>query len=149
MPQDGPKSVVYRSFFSCDDPKGVVECKTNRKSKTDSLKSKEKVKHQKNQKNLSASFSFKEERKDRVSKGPTDHQLHNPSSYQLMEISRGAQKINQVTDSWPEEKGFDRQTKDIAEELLRGALDLKESLTMLGKLQEASQIGRASCREIV
>ncbi|XP_071911006.1 uncharacterized protein [Coffea arabica] len=140
MPQDGPKSVVYRSFFSCDDPKGVVECKTNRKSKTDSLKSKEKVKHQKNQKNLSTSFSFKEERKDRVSKGPTDHQLHNPSSYQLMEISRGAQKINQVTDSWPEEKGFDRQTKDIAEELLRGALDLKESLTMLGKLQEASQI---------
>lgn len=140
MHQDRPRSVVYRSFFSCDDPKGVVECKTNRKSKIDPLKLEEKVKHQKNQKNLSTSFSSKGERKDRVSKGPTDHQLNNPSSYQLMEISRGAQKINQVIDSWPKEKSFDRQTKDIAEDLLRGALDLKQSLTMLGKLQEASQI---------
>ncbi|KAL3532459.1 hypothetical protein ACH5RR_005980 [Cinchona calisaya] len=141
MPQDGPRSVVYRSFFSCDDPKGVVECKTNRKSKNDSRKLENKVEHQKKQKNLSMSFSFNEERKDRVYNGPTtDHELHNPSSYQLREVSRGAEKLNQVIDSWPKERSSDRHTRDIAEDLLRGALDLKESLSMLGKLQEASQI---------
>ncbi|KAL3535739.1 hypothetical protein ACH5RR_004200 [Cinchona calisaya] len=140
MPQHGPRSVVYKSFFYCDDPKGIVECTTNRKSKTDSLKLEDKVEGQKKKKNSSLSFSFKEERKDAVSKGPTDHELLNPSSYQLMEISRGAKKLNQVVDSRPRDKSFDRQTKDIAEELLRGALDLKESLAMLGKLHEASQI---------
>lgn len=84
---------------------------------------------------------FDEERKDKVPKGPTDHdELHNLSSYQIQEISRGNQKLNQIIDSWPKGRSFDRHTKDIAEDLLRGALDLKESLAMLGKLQEASQV---------
>ncbi|KAK8535454.1 hypothetical protein V6N13_081582 [Hibiscus sabdariffa] len=34
MPQDSLRSFVYRSFVTCDDPKGVVECRPIRRSKT-------------------------------------------------------------------------------------------------------------------
>lgn len=130
MPQDGSKSVVYRSFFSCDDPKGVAECKTRRKSKVVLEKTEDKIddNHQRKQKNL-----------DIVSEeGPTD-ELDNLSSVQLMEVSKEAHKLNQVIDTWSNSLSFDSQSKDIAKDLLRGALDLQESLTMLGKLQEASK----------
>lgn len=39
MPQDNLRSAVYRSFVTCDDPTGVIECRTIRKSKTSSKKS--------------------------------------------------------------------------------------------------------------
>ncbi|CAI9100348.1 OLC1v1037327C1 [Oldenlandia corymbosa var. corymbosa] len=140
MPQDGPRSIVYRSFFSCEDPKGVVECKTSRKTKTDSHKLDEKVGHPKTQKNLSRSFSWNGERNDTISRVPTDQELHSPSTFQLMQISRGAEKLNQVIDTWSKDISLEKHSKDIAENLLKGALDLKESLAMLGKLQEASQV---------
>lgn len=138
MPQDGSKSVVYRSFFSCDDPKGVADCKTSRKSKAFLQKPENKVDHQRKQKNLDLSLSGNEDGKDMVSKGATGD-LHNQSSVQLREVSRGAHKLNQVIDNLSKGLTFGSQPKDIAKDLLRGALDLQESLEMLGKLQEASQ----------
>uniref|UniRef100_A0A5B6ZJZ0 DUF4378 domain-containing protein n=1 Tax=Davidia involucrata TaxID=16924 RepID=A0A5B6ZJZ0_DAVIN len=133
MPHNSLRSVVYRSFVTCDDPKGVVECKTIRKSKTDSQKMEGGVESHRTQRNL----NYKEESKEIVSKGIAE-ELHNPSSFQLVEVSKGAQKLNKVIDSWS--KGtFDGHSKDIAKDLLKGALDLQESLIMLGKLQEASQ----------
>ncbi|KAL0410650.1 UNVERIFIED_CONTAM: hypothetical protein Slati_3654700 [Sesamum latifolium] len=109
MPQDSLRSVVYRSFVTCDDPKGVVECKTIRKSKSDSKKMEEKMKNQRIQQNSDTSTSFEEERKDKVHKGSKEELL------QIME------------------------SKGIAKDLLKGALDLQESLSMLSKLQEASE----------
>ncbi|VFQ63061.1 unnamed protein product [Cuscuta campestris] len=80
----------------------------------------------------------KEERKEVVSKG-SQEVLNSASNVHLAEVARGAQDLNRVIESWPEGISFDRKSKDIAKDLLKGALDLQESLVMLGKLQEASQ----------
>ncbi|KAA8534965.1 hypothetical protein F0562_029968 [Nyssa sinensis] len=135
MPQDSLRSVVYRSFVTCDDPKGVVECRTFRKSKTNSHKMEGRVENHRTQRNLNASSTYKEERKEMTSKGIAD----SPSSFQLVEVSKGAQKLNRVIDSWSMGMTFDGESKDIAKDLLKGAIDLQESLIMLGKLQEASR----------
>ncbi|KAF8388976.1 hypothetical protein HHK36_025660 [Tetracentron sinense] len=71
-----------------------------------------------------------------VSKGISE-ELHTP--FQLLEVSRGAQKLNQMINSWSKELSFDGQSKDIARDLLRGGLDLQESLIKLGKLQKSSK----------
>ncbi|KAL3839878.1 hypothetical protein ACJIZ3_024469 [Penstemon smallii] len=136
MPQDSFRSVVYRSFVTCDDPKGVVECKPIRKSKSSSQKMKEKIKNQSIEHDSNTSSSYEEERKD--CEGSTE-ELQNLSSFQLMEVSKGANKLNEVIDSWSNEKSYDPRSKYIAKDLLKGALDLQESLVMLGKLQEASR----------
>lgn len=140
MPQDSFRSVVYRSFVTCDDPKGIAEDATIRKSKTDSQKMVGKVKteNQRQPKNLINSSSQKGGEK-KIGGRVAEELDDNPSSFQLMEVKKGAQKLNQVIDSWSKGVSFEGQPKDIAEDLLRGALDLQESLTMLGKLQEASQ----------
>ncbi|XP_060209800.1 uncharacterized protein LOC132636796 isoform X2 [Lycium barbarum] len=70
---------MYRSFVTCDDPKGVIEGKTIKKSKID----------------------------------PRNIEGH---------------KVEKQKDS-----------KDVAKDLLKGAFNLQESLVMLGKLQEASE----------
>lgn len=143
MPQASLRSVVYRSFVTCDDPKGVVECETIRKSKAEPQQKMEgKVETQRIPKNFnkSCSSSNKRDKEEMVSSKSTTLQEENdPSSLQLMEVSRGAQKLNQVIDSWSNGVSFDGQSKDIAKDLLKGALDLQDSLMMLGKLQEASQ----------
>ncbi|XP_016466991.2 uncharacterized protein LOC107789646 isoform X1 [Nicotiana tabacum] len=130
MPQDSLRSAVYRSFVTCDDPKGVVECKTIRKSKIDHPKM-EGTQRTCSHLNVSSSSS--------VCKGMAADELYSSSSIQLMEVSREAQKLNQVIDSWSKGMTFETHSKDIAKDLLKGALDLQESLVMLGKLQEASQ----------
>ncbi|OIS98095.1 PREDICTED: uncharacterized protein LOC109233383 [Nicotiana attenuata] len=130
MPQDSLRSAVYRSFVTCDDPKGVVECNTIRKSKIDNPKMEGK---QRTCSHLNVSSSSS------VCKGMATDELYSSSSIQLMEVSREAQKLNQVIDSWSKGITFETHSKDIAKDLLKGALDLQESLVMLGKLQEASQ----------
>ncbi|PIN18153.1 hypothetical protein CDL12_09176 [Handroanthus impetiginosus] len=135
MPQDSLRSVVYRSFVTCDDPKGVVECKKIRKSK----KMEDKTKNQRIKQDSNASKSYEEERsKDKVPRESTE-EIQNMSSVQIMEVSRGAEKLNEVIDLWSNRTSFDKQSKCIAKDLLKGALDLQESLAMLGKLQEASR----------
>ncbi|KAK4368402.1 hypothetical protein RND71_012194 [Anisodus tanguticus] len=131
MPPDSLRSAVYRSFVTCDDPKGVVECKTIRKSKIDHPKMEKKVVKERrcNHLNVSCSSEGRE-------RGTADEELYSSTSFQLLEVSREAQKLNQVIDSWSKGMTFERH---IAKDLLKGALDLQESLAMLGKLQEASQ----------
>ncbi|XP_057507135.1 uncharacterized protein LOC130790190 [Actinidia eriantha] len=138
MPQDSLRSAVYRSFVTCDDPKGVVECGTIRRSKKNPKRLEDKVESRRTQIPNNLSSSAYKEGKEMASANVTED-LHNPSSFQLMEVSRGAQKLNKVIDSWSTGKTFDGQSKEIAKDLLKGALDLQESLVMLGKLQEASQ----------
>ena len=137
MPQDGLRSVVYRSFVTCDDPKGVLNCKKIKKSRTGSQQMDHKNESQRTRKNSNTAMAYYTEREDMVSKGFTE-EVHSQSTFQVMEVSRGAQKLNQMIDSWSKGVIFDGQSKDIAHDLLKGALDLQESLVMLGKSQEAS-----------
>ncbi|RZC81135.1 hypothetical protein C5167_043717 [Papaver somniferum] len=128
MPQDSLKSVVYRSLVSCDDPNGVAENETVRKSKK---------RH-----NLISTTTRK------TATTPTrndsyrgdDRNAPQSSSHQLLEVSRGAQNLNHMIDSWSNGSIMNGQhSDDIARDLLRGALDLQDSLIMLCKMQEASK----------
>lgn len=140
MPQDGLRSAIYRSFVTCDDPKGVVDCGTNRKSKTNSQKMEHKSQGRRKLKNPSSSWDNKKEKEEMPSKRVTEeYDIDSPSSFQLREVSREAQKLNQTIESWSTGLRLDGQSKGIAKDLLKGALDLQDSLVMLGKLQEASQ----------
>lgn len=104
---------MYRSFVTCDDPNGVVECGSIRRYK---------------------------KMEPKIEKGKAKSKsLHRPSSLQLMEVSDGAQKLNQVINSWSKGEKHEKDSKDLAKDLLKGALELQESLAMLGKLQEASK----------
>ncbi|XP_021903154.1 uncharacterized protein LOC110818555 isoform X2 [Carica papaya] len=140
MPQESLKSVVYRSFLTCDDPKGVVECGTIRISKRGSGTIEKKIESQKpNDSKSKTSLAHNVEKEKRALKGSTDDFQSSPSSLQLMEVSREARKLNEMIDSWSKGLSYDGHSKDIAKDLLKGALDLQDSLVMLGKLQEASR----------
>jgi len=131
-PQD---SVMYRPFMTCDDPKGVVECGAIRKYRTSSQKMKDKTK---TRRPAETSLANKQDKEEKVSKGSAER-CFDPSSLQLMEVSRGAQRLNNMIDSWSRGLRYDGSSEDIAKDLLKGALDLQESLLMLRKVQEASQ----------
>ncbi|KAG6626808.1 hypothetical protein CIPAW_15G077700 [Carya illinoinensis] len=64
---------------------------------------------------------------------PTLSHLH------IEEISKGAQKLNQILKACSGGLNFDRYSIEIGKELLKGAMDLEESLRMLVNLQEASE----------
>uniref|UniRef100_A0A2P2PID3 Uncharacterized protein MANES_16G114300 n=1 Tax=Rhizophora mucronata TaxID=61149 RepID=A0A2P2PID3_RHIMU len=127
---------MYRPFILCDDSKGVVECGAIRKCKSGSQKIKQKIESRTKQKNSTSSNKAEKERMiaRRTAEGPC-----NASSFQLLGVSRGTQKLNQVIESWSRGLSYDGKPKDITEDMLKGALDLQESLIMLGKLQEASK----------
>ncbi|XP_027359215.1 uncharacterized protein LOC113867906 [Abrus precatorius] len=125
---------MYRPFMTCDDPKGVVECGAIRKFRTSSHKMKDKTKSRKTAETSLANKTDKE----KVSEGSIERSF-DPSSLQLMEVSRGAQRLNNMIDSWSKGLRYDGSSEDIAKDLLKGALDLQESLLMLRKVQEASQ----------
>ncbi|KAL3514632.1 hypothetical protein ACH5RR_027349 [Cinchona calisaya] len=63
---------------------------------------------------------------------PTFSHIH------IHEISKGVQKLNQILRSCSNGLNFDKYSIEIGKELLRGAMDLEESLRMLVNLQEAS-----------
>ncbi|CBI19688.3 unnamed protein product, partial [Vitis vinifera] len=61
------------------------------------------------------------------------------SPLQVKEISKGAQKLNQILRACSNGINFDSYSIEIGKELLKGAMDLEESLRMLVNLQEASE----------
>jgi len=63
----------------------------------------------------------------------------NLSHLHLKEISKGAEKLNQILRACSNGLNFDRYSIEIGKELLKGAVDLEESLRMLVNLQEASE----------
>ncbi|KAI3835199.1 hypothetical protein MKW92_042167 [Papaver armeniacum] len=126
MPQDSLKSVVYRSLVSCDDPNGVAENETIRKSK-------------KRHNSISTTTRKTTPTRNDSYRGD-DRNAPQSSSHQLLEVSRGAQNLNHMIDSWSNGSIMNGQhSDDIARDLLRGALDLQDSLIMLCKMQEASK----------
>lgn len=132
---------MYRSFVTCDDPKGVVDCSTIRNSKSKSNSQKMEPKREsrrKLKKSSSSSLDYykPEQEKTLTSKRVAEGLIQNhTSSFQLHEVSKGAQQLNQIIESCS--KGM--RSNDVAKDLLKGALDLQDSLVMLSKLQEASQ----------
>ncbi|TYI21995.1 hypothetical protein ES332_A06G076300v1 [Gossypium tomentosum] len=146
MPQDSLRSIVYRSFVVCDDPKGVVESGMIRRAESGSRKMEHKNEGRKARNRLDVCVASKAGREETVSKGPME-ELHSSSSCQLLEVSRGAHKLNQVINSWSGGIWCDRHSKDLAKDLLKGALELQDSLHMLGKLQEASHLARLKKKE--
>ncbi|XVF36117.1 hypothetical protein REPUB_Repub19eG0030800 [Reevesia pubescens] len=70
---------------------------------------------------------------------PSSSQLPTLSYLHIEEISRGAQKLNQILRACSNGLNFDRYSIEIGRELLKGAMDLEESLRMLVNLQEASE----------
>ncbi|KAK9142608.1 hypothetical protein Syun_012008 [Stephania yunnanensis] len=138
MPQDRFRSAVYRSIVSCDDPNGVVEGETIRRSRNASRKM-----ERRRSKGRTAGTDLIHPSGSKFEKGEKfirEEMHHTSTSSQLLEVSRGAQKLNQVIDSWSNGMTrFDGQSKDVATDLLRGALDLQESLAVLYELQEASR----------
>ncbi|GLT52993.1 hypothetical protein SLA2020_262930 [Shorea laevis] len=62
----------------------------------------------------------------------------NLSHLHITEISKGAEKLNQILRACTTGVKFDGYSIEIGKELLKGAMDLEESLRMLVNLQEAS-----------
>ncbi|KAF8034354.1 hypothetical protein BT93_C0604 [Corymbia citriodora subsp. variegata] len=139
MPQDNRRSIGYRSFVTCDDPKGVVECGTIRRSKSSSRKMEQDIERRSIIKHSNKSSACKTEREELVMR-QTAGEMGGQASTQLLEVSKGAQKLNKMIETWSKGLNLDGQYKDnIAKDLLKGALDLQESLAMLGKLQVAKK----------
>ena len=135
---------MYKPFVTCDDPKGVVECGSIRRYRSNSNKMKDKTKSRKPAENLETN---KQDKEEKVSKGSTERDF-DPSSLQLVEVSRGAAKLNNMIESWSRGVRYDGKSEDIAKDLLKGALDLQESLEMLRQVQEASNsMGQSKRRQ--
>ncbi|KAK1313914.1 hypothetical protein QJS10_CPA06g00687 [Acorus calamus] len=134
MLSDNLRSVVYRSLkktlrVACEDSNDIVDYETMRSSKNPSSSSSASsvVEH-----------SMDRRRRAKLKKAEEEMGSRGRSSCQLLEVSKGAQKLNDMIGSWSGRSRFDGKSKEIATDLLRGALDLQESLVMLGRLQEAS-----------
>ncbi|CAL9190878.1 uncharacterized protein LOC135614815 [Musa acuminata AAA Group] len=63
----------------------------------------------------------------------------NSNDFQLLQVSREAHRLAQVIDSWSNSANIDSRSQFFADDLLRGALGLQESLDMLKKCQDASR----------
>lgn len=121
------RSGVYRSFIMCDDPRDVVECGAIKKqSKSRSTKQR------------CDRPSKAKERSDLVVVPRKSTEDAHHSSLQLLRVSKGIQKLNVAIDSWSKGFSFEAVSRpeDIAKDLLRGALDLEDSLAMLSSIQE-------------
>ncbi|XP_047328919.1 uncharacterized protein LOC124932344 [Impatiens glandulifera] len=140
MRQDSMRSSVYRSFVTCDDPKGVIECGTIRKSKFCSKKLEEEEEETVAKVIRRGKKKNQKQEEDGEDDDDDDERLRRrrSSSLQLNEVARDALKLNRMADSYSNRSSFDGNSKDVAKDLLKGALDLQESLIMLGKLQESS-----------
>lgn len=138
--------------MTCDDPKGVVECGSIRKYRTSSHKMKDNKTRSRRTTaedlEETSLLTNKQDKEVKVStKGYTERPNFDPSSLQLVEVSRGAERLNNMIESWSKGMKYDERSEDIARDLLKGALDLQESLEMLRKVQEASRYMSRSKRE--
>lgn len=129
---DNLRSVVHKSLrktllVGCENGNEIVECGMMRKSKI-------------------SSFAVDCQRADRgldpislVGKEEEAMAYRKRTELQLVEVSRGSLELTQMIDSWSKVPNLDRRSKDIAEDIVRGALDLQESLIMLERLQEVTK----------
>ncbi|WVZ24203.1 hypothetical protein V8G54_002747 [Vigna mungo] len=127
---------MYRSFLKCDDPKGVVGCGTIRKYRTRSHKVKDKTKMQKTSEIMETSLIYKRYKEEKNVAKECDGNLVGPSSLQLTKVSEEDHSLSNMLDSWSRDIICEGKSEDIAKGILKGALGLQDSLSMLRKLQE-------------
>lgn len=70
--------------------------------------------------------------------------LPNVSHIHINDISKGVQKLNRILRACSNGHNFDQNSLDVGKELLKGAMDLEESLRMLVNLQDGSQYTNGS-----
>lgn len=140
MPEGKLRSGVYRSFIMCDDPRDVVECgaiKKQSKSRSITSITNQRCDHSSKSKDRS-------EMAVALPRKSIEDAPHLSSSLQLLRVSKGIQKLNVVIESWSKGFSFEaaaaNRPEDVAKDLLRGALDLEESLAMLSSIQEDDDI---------
>ncbi|XP_038878559.1 uncharacterized protein LOC120070755 [Benincasa hispida] len=138
MPLDSVKSVVYRSFIACDDPKGVVDCNMIKISKVNSQKLEQKIRAHRTSRNSNKGLVSQVEKKEELISEEMRGRNYGQSSLPLMEVYQGAEKLNHMVGSWSKGMRSEMKTEEIAEDLLEGTSSLRESLIMLAKLQGAS-----------
>ncbi|CAH2052656.1 unnamed protein product [Thlaspi arvense] len=125
MPEGKLRSGVYRSFIMCDDPRGVVECGAIKKQSKCRSSTNQRLDHPSKSKDKSETAARKS-----TEEAP-------PSSLHLLRVSKGIQKLNVAIDSLSKGLSYEAaRPEDISKDLLRGALDLEESLAMLTSIQE-------------
>ncbi|KAL8458989.1 hypothetical protein ACS0TY_036459 [Phlomoides rotata] len=66
------------------------------------------------------------------------------SNIHINEISKGVHKLNQILSACSNGHTFDRNSIEVGKQLLKGAMDLEESLRMLVNLQDGSQYANSS-----
>ncbi|XP_074561569.1 uncharacterized protein LOC141817841 [Curcuma longa] len=128
MHQGSLKSAVRRSLtrsllFPSDDDHETVQPRANGKAKTAARGGRNPT-----------SEKGKEEEEEKKALA-----YRNSSDFQLMHVSREAQKLTQMIDSWSMARHVAGRSEFFAEDLLRGAIGLQESLDILKKLQDASK----------
>ncbi|QCD85276.1 hypothetical protein DEO72_LG2g5636 [Vigna unguiculata] len=123
---------MYRSFLRCDDPKGVVGCGTIRKYRTRSHKVKDKTKMQETSEIMETSLINKRYKEEKKVAEECDGNLVGPSSLQLTQVFGK----DHMLDSWSRDIICEGKSEDIAKGILKGTIDLQDSLSMLRKLQE-------------
>lgn len=132
MPEGKLRSGVYRSFIMCDDPRDVVECGAIKKqSKSRSSSTKQRCEEHLSKVKERSEMAVAPRKSSSTEDVP-------PSSLQLLRVSKGIQKLNVAIESLSKGFSFEAVSRpeDIAKDLLRGALDLEESLAMLSSIQE-------------
>ncbi|XP_022938261.1 uncharacterized protein LOC111444401 [Cucurbita moschata] len=150
MPQESLRSRIYRSFITCNDPKGIVDKSSIRIKKVVLSEMDKKTKSRTARKNFYEFSDCKLPREETTIKEVVD-ELSSSSSSQLMEVSREAQKLNRTIVLWSNGMKYNSQSEQIARDLFEGAIDLQQSLVILGKLQETSrymtQVKKNECIE--
>ncbi|XP_072964606.1 uncharacterized protein [Typha angustifolia] len=130
MQQDSFRSVVHRSLSKIlptrgKDEKETAQCGTNRRNKTSPA--------------ISRSYKNPNQTTIRGKEEETAMAFRDNNELQLLEVSMGAHNLTQMINSWSKAPNLDGLSKHFAEDLLRGAMDLQESLVMLEKFQAASR----------
>nr|XP_010925861.1 uncharacterized protein LOC105048293 [Elaeis guineensis]XP_029121356.1 uncharacterized protein LOC105048293 [Elaeis guineensis]XP_029121357.1 uncharacterized protein LOC105048293 [Elaeis guineensis] len=136
MPQDSLRSAVHRCLTKTipvgfEDGNETVQCGTSRRSMTSLSVASEPMDGRGRRGPDLMPFKGKEEE---VTAYQEDGEL------QLLQVFTGARKLNQMIGSWSKAPNLDGRWNYFAEDLLRSAVDLQESLIMLNKLQNASKL---------
>ncbi|XP_042437974.1 uncharacterized protein LOC122023746 [Zingiber officinale] len=126
------KSAVRRSLtrsllFPSDDDHETVQPRANGNAKTAARRGR----------NPTTKKGKEEEEEEEEAKKALAYR--NSSDFQLMQVSREAQKLTQMIDSWSMARHVAGRSEFFTEDLLRGAVGLQESLGMLKKLQDTSK----------
>lgn len=130
MLQDSLRSAVYRSLTKplADGCEATDTCTTNTQSRTS--------------KSCGPTFLQHTQVKDQQresEKETSTMRRRDTSEAQLSRVSRGARELTRMIDSMSKSPNLNGQSKHFAGDLLRGSLDLEESLAMLSEIQEGSR----------